>query len=389
MNKTVLALAAFATVAGAAQAQSSVLIYGIVDTGVTYNSRIAIATPGVPGAGTSGSRVSLDSGNLQGSRLGFRGTEDLGGGLKANFQLESGINVDTGTFGQGGLAFGRTAAVGLSGGFGSLSFGRQYDYPNDLITYTSNIDIGNLAQNLHGGRDLDRSSIQRVNNSIRYDTPKVGGLVGTFTYGLGEQAGDSSAGQSYSVASNYTAGAFAMGLGYHQSRLGTTPSETNPGFAGAGRPGDTALKTFLLGARYKFGAVNVFGSLSQVKQPLAVAGTIVPLATFLPTGNQFTLGGSNNHKSNMADLGIGYQLNPALKLTASAQHARAKFVGGAKGSLTQLNLAADYALSKRTDVFAIYANVRASDMYNTGATAELVGGDNTQNVVRFGVRHKF
>jgi predicted porin len=383
------ALATLATLAGAAHAQSNILIYGLVDTGVTYNSRVAIATPGVPGAGTTGSRVGLDSGILQGSRLGFRGTEDLGGGLNAFFRLESGINMDTGTFGQGGLAFGRTAAVGLNGGFGSFSFGRQYDYPDDLITYTSNIDIGFMAQNLHGGRDLDRSSIQRVNNSLRYDTPNLGGFVGTFNYGFGEQAGSVSAGQSFSLSGVYSNGPFGMGLGYHEAKLGSTPSETNFGGATAGRPGDVALKTFLLGARYKMDKVNLFGSISQTRQPLAVAGTIVPLASFLPTGTQYTLGGSNNDRSRMFDLGIGYQATPALKLTTSVQRAQARFVGGSKGTLTQLNLVADYALSKRTDLFAVYANVRADDMYNTGALGELTGGDGTQNVLRLGVRHKF
>src|SRR5207249_1239839 len=162
---------------------------------------------------------------------------------------------------------------------GTLALGRQYDYPDELITYTSNIDIGFLAQNLHGGRDLDRSSLQRVNNSVRYDTPNFGGFVGTFNYGFGEQAGSVSAGQSFSVSGAYNNGPFSMGLGYHQAKLGTTPSETNFGGATTGNPGDIALKTFLLGARYKTGPLNFFGSVSETRQPLAIAGSIVPLAT--------------------------------------------------------------------------------------------------------------
>jgi predicted porin len=91
----------------------------------------------------------------------------------------------------------------------------------------------------------------------------------------------------------------------------------------------------------------------------------------------------------MLDLGIGYQLTGALKLTTSIQQARANFVGAGKGRLTQLNLATDYVLSKRTDLYAVYANVRATDMYNTGALGELTGSDHAQNVVRIGMRHKF
>src|ERR1700712_516811 len=117
MKKSLLALAALGTFAGAAQAQSSVTLYGIIDAGFVYNNNQA------------GQKLySLNSGNLQGSRWGLRGTEDLGGGLKAIFVLENGFDVNTGKLGQSGLEFGRSAYVGLSSAqFGTVTLGRQYD----------------------------------------------------------------------------------------------------------------------------------------------------------------------------------------------------------------------------------------------------------------------
>ena len=123
MKKSLLALAVLGAFAGAASAQSSITIYGIADAGI-------VAESGNP----AGSVTKLTSGVSAGSRLGFRGTEDLGGGLAAIFALETGILLDTGGNAQGqvfanqnGLVFGRQDYVGLTGGFGAVTAGRQYN----------------------------------------------------------------------------------------------------------------------------------------------------------------------------------------------------------------------------------------------------------------------
>lgn len=114
MKKSLLALAVLGAFAGAASAQTNVTIYGVVDAGITHEN------------GAAGSVTKLATGVQSGNRLGFKGTEDLGGGLKANFQIENGFNLDTGTQRQGAL-FGRQAYVGLSGNFGAINLGRQYN----------------------------------------------------------------------------------------------------------------------------------------------------------------------------------------------------------------------------------------------------------------------
>src|SRR5690606_10200795 len=115
MKKSLLALAVLGTFSGAALAQSSVTIYGVADAGIAYTDN------GNP----AGEQWSVESGQQSGSRLGFKGTEDLGGGLSAIFTLESGFNLDNGTSAQGGRLFGRQAWVGLNGGFGTVKLGRQ------------------------------------------------------------------------------------------------------------------------------------------------------------------------------------------------------------------------------------------------------------------------
>src|SRR6516165_8748961 len=129
MKKTILVLAALGAFAGVANAQSSVTLFGIVDSGITYTNN----------NGGHSSWQATES-NEQGSRWGLKGAEDLGGGLKAVFQLESGFNVETGALKQGGRMFGRQAWVGLaSSQYGTLTFGRQY---NSLQDFVAPLQIG-------------------------------------------------------------------------------------------------------------------------------------------------------------------------------------------------------------------------------------------------------
>ena len=120
-----IALAVFGAFSGAASAQSNVTVYGIADIALTH-SRSDI----------SPSRVGVDSGNWYGSRLGFRGTEDLGNGVSVNFQLENGFGIDDGTLKQSGRLFGRHSWVGLKGDFGTVRFGRSWTPIYSLLTHT-------------------------------------------------------------------------------------------------------------------------------------------------------------------------------------------------------------------------------------------------------------
>lgn len=390
MKKSLLALAVLGAFAGAAQAQSSVTIYGIVDTGVTYTSKAQ-----TPAGGTNtGSKFAMNSGVIQGSRIGFKGVEDLGGGLNAVFNLETGFNNDNGALnGQDSATsnnlFRRKSVVGLNGGFGTVLLGRQTDFADTISAYTAVNDFGGVISN--SGSGLSRLQGTRTNNSINYTTNNLGGFTGNLMYGFGETAGKTSAGQSFGLGGKYDNGPLGLGINYYQSKQGPTPSDTSliAGSAAAvtaGNTGNTAAKVLNVVASYQFGPARVYGNYSRVKQDLntaAVTGLTAP--TRLTAA---TLGLSK--KADMYELGTAYSLTPSLKLLGSVQYTRADFDGlSGKGKLTQFNLGTDYWLSKRTDLYAFVSNLRAKDMKNPGVFADTTGNDASQTAVTVGIRHKF
>lgn len=399
MKKIALALSLSAigmSVATSTQAQSttdtsSVTVYGIINPSITYADKVANPTPG--NATGTGSRFSMDSAVASGSRLGFKGVEDLGGGLKASFVIENGFNADTGTAAQGGLLFGRTATLGLSGSFGSVTLGRQKDYIDDLAPFNSALDFGSITNNIHA-MNLDRQQGARVNNSIRYNSPVMAGVTLSALYGFGEQAGSTGAGQSFGFGGSYNNGPFSFGAAYFQNKLTGYNLFTGSSDAGVapkavtGSIASTSLKTFMVGGQYKIGELRFYGSFSQVKQPLAVAAGTA-MTGFAPASNgAFSFGGVNNSKVNIIDIGTSYNLTSATKLQANYINSRAKFVGASDGKAQQVSLGVDYFLSKRTDIYAFFANIRSSDMFNPGIYVA-PGAANTQNVLSVGLRHKF
>jgi len=370
MKKTVFALAAFGLIGANAQAQTNVTIYGVIDAGLTYTSKVGPKND---------SRISLDSGDMATSRIGFRGTEDLGGGLKAVFQLENGFNADDGSLATASTLFDRKAVVGLSGSFGTVTIGRQTDYLDDIGSkYTSVQTFGSNGIKAGHFNNLDRVGGVRANNSIRYDSANLSGFTGSLFYGFGEVAGQTSAGQSFGLAGNYANGPFGVGLGYFQTKLAADALPS--------KAGDTDLKTFTLGASYQAGPAKIYGAWSQTKRPLASALAATGLVNI-----------TTATKANIFDLGVDYSVTGNLHLLASVIYDRAdisrKTTGPTKGKTTQLNLGVDYFLSKRTDVYALYTNQRANDVNNPGvinaAYSNAPADDSSQNVLRVGLRHKF
>ncbi|WP_343652849.1 porin [Herbaspirillum sp.] len=384
MKKSLLALAVLGAFAGAAQAQSSVTIYGIVDTGIVYTSK-AVNTAGT---GSTGSKFGLNSGIIQGSRIGFKGVEDLGGGLSALFQLETGFNNDNGALngqdpGTTNL-FRRKSVVGLAGGFGSVLVGRQTDFADTISAYTSVNDFGGITGAV--GHNLDRLEGTRTNNSISYTTANLSGFTGNLIYGFGETAGKTSAGQSFGIGGKYDNGPLGLGINYYQSKQGATPSDTSLlSTASVAQAGNSALKSLNVVASYQFGPARVYGNYSRVKQDLNTGSPTAVAAK--------TLGAAN--KADIYELGTAYSLTPSLKLLGAVTHTRADFNSSSKGKLTQISLGTDYWLSKRTDLYAFVANIRATDMANTGVfgdatgTAAIGNASDSQTAVAVGIRHKF
>lgn len=386
MKKSLLALAVLGAFAGAAQAQSTVTIYGIVDTGVVYTSKAVNAT----GTGT-GSKFGMNSGIMQGSRIGFKGAEDLGGGLKAVFNLETGFKNDTGALDDSKTSntlFRRKSVVGLAGNFGTVLLGRNTDYADVISSYTSVGDFFGVTGAV--GHNLDRLEGTRTNNAITYTTNNIAGFTGNLMYGFGEQAGQTSAGQAFNIGGKYDNGPLGLGLNYYQSKQGATPSDTSilVGTTGAGdvtQSGNSAFKVLTLAASYQFGPARVYANYSRVKQDLNTASPTALASKTLAAAS----------KVDIYEVGTAYALSPSLKLLGAVTHSRAAFNTSSKGKLTQISLGTDYFLSKRTDLYAFVANIHASDMANTGVfgdttgNATIGGADGSQTAVALGIRHKF
>jgi predicted porin len=304
MKKSLLALTVFGTFAGTASAQTNVTVYGLIDMGLTRENN------GV------NSVTRMDSGNFYGSRVGLKGTEDLGGGLSASFQLENGFNADNGTLGQGGLLFGRQAWVGLNGGFGSVKFGRQYTPIYNALDTIDPFDTG-----LTGGWNNTGSGILslfnaagvRMNNTVDYSA-KSGPFSGEIAYGFGEVAGSTAASRQWGFTGTYASGPITGVLAYH--------SATDP-------TGTDSAKTTLIGGAYNFGPVKLHGAyawdkgLSTLNQRDGMIGVTIPvgaagsvLIDYLRKSDKTTA------NSNAAQIGLGYTYDVSKRTTLYTSYSR-------------------------------------------------------------------
>jgi predicted porin len=338
-----LFLSALATVSGLASAQSSVTIYGIADVGIQSEH----------GAYLSGTRNSMVSGGNSGARLGFRGAEDLGGGMQAIFNLQGGLNLDEGSYAQGGLPFGRTAYVGLQGGFGTLKLGRI-----DSALYQSTWYIDPLGDALGGG--LTRiftltSTFRRNDNTVDYTTPKIGGFTGEGSYSLGEVAGSNSRGRRYSASVTYGSGPISVSLA-HQN-VNSAPAAPAP---------IVTTKLSALGAAYDFDVVKL-SALYQINRDNA--------AVALDT----------------RDVLVGASV-PFGAHTVMASYIKHFDEAVNSGDANQIALAYTYALSKRSNLYAGASRIKNGTSGRFGLAAVVSGGaatGTTANLYLAGIRHNF
>lgn len=318
-----------------AAAQSSVQVYGVLDASLVREDTGA----------ADGRRTTIMSGNQSSTRLGFRGTEDLGNGLKAVFNLEAGTALDTG-MGDSAL-FGRRAVVGLTGNFGSVMIGREYSLIADIAKETDVFGQGFFGGNLNAFTRLTR----RMNNAVVYKTNKLGG----FRLGASYSAGEQSTGPSrdlMGVSAEYTVGNLYIGGGYHTTERLATGDDKEIG----------------LGAGYKMGAFEIKGNYLEAD----------------PTG-------ANNQFEQM-NLGVSYKIGAPHTVFANFQ--TNKLETGAKGN--GFALAYQYNLSKRTNVYATYSVLRNngkavfgmnSSSNNVTPPTTALGAD--PSVLLVGLRHAF
>ena len=337
MKKSILALSLLGAFSGAAFAQSSVTIYGVADVGVQGTS-----------AG-NGKTAKVTSGQEGGSRLGFKGTEDLGGGLKANFVLEMGVKVDDGSSDQG-RAFGRTTLVGLSGDFGSVNIGRDktttlkfFDKHDPFVSALVNNGAGMRALYFVAGKTA-QDTTGRVSNAIFYNTPDLSGFTANVSYGAGEAAGDNSANRSVGLTANYKVDALEVGYNYAKDNVV-----------------GNAVSANTVAASYDFGVAKPVVIFQKQKDDKGLDRKIFTLAASAPvTATSKVVAGFT-------------------KLSDSA----------AASDVKQFSIGYVYGLSKRTDLYTAYAYAKQDA--NAKIVSDLFGGVKGSKVheLTAGIQHRF
>lgn len=345
MKKSLIALAVLAAASGAAMAQSSVTLFGIVDTAVGYVNNANAAGNNLYGLSTSGNAT---------SRLGFRGTEDLGGGLKAGFWLEGEIFGDNGN--ANGFNFQRRSTISLMGNFGEVRLGRDL---TPTYVKTSSYDlfgqtgIGQFKgwSNWNGSAVADANDV-RSSNMVSYYTPNFSGFTGGVGYGFDEQT-TGKAGRYAGAFGAYDNGPLSVALSYDRRDLAAASKRDTLTVSGSYDLNVAKLSTILQQSKYET------PGLADAKFNAYAIGASMPV-------------GAGEFK-------LQYALYDQKAINSKAH---------------QLSLGYVHNLSKRTAVYGTVAYLKNKDQSNLGLDAKNLnttgpGAGNNQTGVQVGVRHSF
>ena len=381
MKKHLIAAAVAAAVAVPAFAQSSVEIYGVIDRAYsTYERTDTVkasgATTTTKGSTTGGSGASGASGaapyNFTTERLGFRGTEDLGGGLKAQFVIEYRINDNDAADGAAAAAergqgtddsplSQRQAWAGISGGFGAVSVGRQ----TTAVDTVWGVGSAGFQNNFFGTLyKSQRQTAARADRLISYTSPTMNGLNATVQLGKKSektQAANSETANEYTgLALRYVQGPLSVALGYENNENKASSATTDD------------LKATVLGANYNFGpAIGFF--------------------TYLDSKNSgsTTVQGTRLNDRKAYEIGVRIPVG-AITLIASAYTGDIKVTSSAtKQDIDGHQVAALYALSKRTTLYAAYGKDNFDAIPGTSAVAGVTTSKREFDVLGAGIRHTF
>ncbi|WP_246793409.1 porin [Burkholderia perseverans] len=382
MKKRIMVAAATLTglTAGVANAQSSVTLYGIVDTGIGYQSSQTSL-----GSTTGGKSVTkMVNGIWAGSRFGLKGSEDLGGGLKAIFTLEEGYNSSTGAQSVSGLAFNRQAFVGLQDArFGALTAGRQYTAYYTLLAPYSPTTWLTGAYGAHPG-DIDSlDTTYRVNNSLVYMSPTYGGFTFGGSYAFGGTPGSVNNGSTWSVGGRYAAGPAGIAVGFmrvNNSTVGGGAWGANSTLSNGGsEPSVSGINNGyqLAAAQQRLAATAGWTFNSQWDVTASYSNV-----QYIPgTGSKF----ANTAIFNTFGGVLHFKPTPTWDLAAGYSYTRATLANGVQHAAYyhQFNLSQYYSLSKRTGLYALEAYQRAGGQTLAlggsiiNATADIGDGQNS------------
>ncbi len=362
MKKSLLALAVLGAFAGVASAQSSVTLYGTIDLNAKY----------VKNDGQT-KRYSLSQDGINSSQLGFRGIEDLGGGLKAGFVLLAGVNADTGS--TNSKFFNRRATVSLMGNFGEVRLGRDYTptfWNNTIFDAFGTNGLGDSSHVLQ----LATATFVRADNSIGYFLPAgIGGVYGQFMAAAGEGGNVGVAAPLNAAAINgsninpgrYVGGRVGFASGPFDVAVAYAQQKFSGNLANVNAVGNTVeQKTLNVGGSYDLGVVKLLSYFNQDKVDTAKENRF-SISGVLPFGQ--------------SEVHLGYEMS---KLTN----------GAAESKIDQVAATYQYNLSKRTALYTTASRVnnknatRASVTSGTAQSAAPVAGGKSTGI-EFGLRHFF
>jgi predicted porin len=380
MKKSLLAVAALTAFAGAAQAQSSVTVYGILDVGY-------IGGNNKTGDGNAETYSQLGQSGQQSSRLGFKGTEDLGGGMSAFFTIETGLAPQNSTL----SGFNnRQAFVGLGKkGLGQAAIGTQYTPIHIAVGKTGangqNNIIGDLIYPSSSGRTANQSDASsntiaytvRANNMIKATSDKFAGFKGTAFYVANSRDEDQTTVGTTVTGGNTNKTGYGLGVDYNWKKLLVTANfqsfknETNAGAPPAATAAgvNATDNQYYVGATYDFGILKAYAQYVNKKV----------------TSNL----NSNEYLSRSAQqIGVRSFITPKIEGWASAGTGRYQSFGAGQptANIVGFQIGSNYWLSKRTNLYAIYGQ------NGTSSTTTSVGGVNPSynaNNYGVGVRHTF
>jgi predicted porin len=344
MTKKTLIAAAALVACGAAHAQSSVTVYGVLDAGIRYSSGLGLSTTSSPSP-SAGNTAAMESGVDRSGRLGFRGQEDLGDGLKALFTMESELYVNNGTVNPNtGTAkdttattanklFNRQEYVGLSGKFGTVLLGRQQSAIRDIIdnidavggrfsSFNPNLQYTTLnssglvssATTYYGTGNPGNDSMMRQDNMVKY-IADVGPVQGTLIYSAGGVSGSTGAASSTEAALRYRDGPLSLAAAYQNMN----------------NSDDTLkLKAYTAGGRYTIGDWQIAANYGSNKADRTLTTQI---------------------KTDIYSLGTTYAATQKIDLTIGYYHVKREWDGPAakpEANIKRVLAYAEYKLSKRT-----------------------------------------
>jgi predicted porin len=362
MKKSLVALALTGAFASAAQAQS-IEMYGIVDMGFVQESggpTGPVIQPTATNPRPLGGINKLTSGAQSGTRLGFKGTEDLGSGMKALFVLETGIAADKGGFNQGN-GFARQSFVGLQSDMGTVTMGRQYTpyFLTMLVGDPFAAGMAGAAQNM-----LMPGSNIRMDNAVKYTSPVFSGFSAEAAYGFGEQVDSVVRSRQLGAFINYSGAPVNVRLGYLRKNtdLTTLTAQTK----------DKEISNWILAANWDIKVAKLFAAITNNDE-----------------GENALTSGPNVKPSRAAskDYLIGAQI-PFNNHTFIASYIYKDGGSGTTGDANQLAFGYTYTMSKRTNLYAAWGRI------NNGTSIPLTVGNNSEvgygdKALNLGIRHIF